>query len=66
MIEDIELESNFNWWLDHYTSHGDKHYSDSPDWKIVELYYDLIVDRVLENYTEEDSDYIIERLSKIF
>jgi len=49
MITDKELTENFNWWLDHYTKNGDKHYSDTKDWKIIELYYDLIIDRVFES-----------------
>ena len=66
MITDNELIEHFNYWLDHYTKNGERHYSDTQDWKIQELYYDLIVDRVLENYTEEEeTDYIIERLSNL-
>jgi hypothetical protein len=31
MITDEEREEMFNWWVDHYTSNGDSHYSDTPD-----------------------------------
>ncbi len=68
MITDKELVDNFNWWLDHYTKNGDKHYSDTKDWKIIELYYDLIVDRVFESLpmvNDEETDIIIERLNNL-
>ena len=38
-ITDIELENSFNHWLDHYMRNGDRHYSDTKDWKIIELYW---------------------------
>ena len=67
MITDAELENVFLFWLNYYTSRGNKHYDDTPDWKIIELYRYLIVDRVLEGYPEEyDADEIIERLNKMF
>jgi hypothetical protein len=66
MITDEQLETDFNYWLDHYIKNGDKHYSNTPDWKIIDLYYDNIVERVLENYSEEETDEVIERLSKMF
>lgn len=67
MITDAELENVFLFWLNYYTSRGNKHYDDTPDWKIIELYHDLIVDRVLEGYPEEyDANEIIERLSNMF
>jgi hypothetical protein len=65
MITDEQLETDFNYWLDHYIKNGDKHYSNTPDWKIIDLYYDNIVERVLENYSEE-TDEVIDRLSKMF
>lgn len=68
-ITDIELENAFNYWLDHYISNGDRHYSDTKDWKIIELYWDNIVDRVLEGLPEmsdEENEKIVERLSNMF
>lgn len=68
MIADKTLLENFNWWLDHYTKNGDKHYDDTPDWKIIELYYDLIVDRVLEALpfmSDDENEVIIERLNEL-
>lgn len=66
MIDDTELTASFNYWWEHYKSCGDRHYEDTSDWKITELYYDLIVDRVLQDYGEEETDYIVERLSQLF
>jgi hypothetical protein len=67
MITDSELIDNFNWWLDYYTKSGDKHYNDTKDWKIQELYYDLIVDRVINEICEEDGteEELIERLNNL-
>ena len=66
MITDEQLEIDFLYWLDHYIKNGEKHYSDTREERIIELYYDNILDRVLENYTEEESDEIIDRISKMF
>lgn len=68
-ITDLELETAFNYWLDHYTKNGDSHYSDTQDWKIIELYWDYIVYRVLEGLPEmsdEENDEIINRLANMF
>ena len=68
-ITDIELETAFNHWLDHYTKNGDKHYEDTPDWKVQDLYWDNIVDRVLSNLplmTDEENEQIIIRLTEMF
>lgn len=68
MISDKELIEIFDWWLNHYTMNGDKHYDDTPDWKVIELYYDLIVDRVFESLsemTDEENEIIVERLNNL-
>ena len=68
-ISDTELEIAFYFWLDHYMRNGDRHYSYTKDWKIIELYWGNIVDRVLEGLPEmsdEENDKIVERLSNIF
>lgn len=68
MITDEQLISDFTYWLYHYTSNGDRHYSDTKDWKIVELYYDQIVDRVLEGLpemTDDENEDIVERLNNL-
>lgn len=66
MITDVQLETDFLYWLDHYIKNGDKHYSDTKEDRIIELYYDMILDRVLENYPEEYSENIIHRLTSMF
>ena len=68
MTTDKELVENFNWWLNYYKKNGDKHYSDTPDWKITELYYDLIIDRVFENLpmmNDEEIETITEQLNNL-
>jgi len=67
-ITDTDLETNVFYWLDHYTSHGENHYSDTSEERIVEIYYDKIVDRVLEDLPELQDDEIedlTERINKI-
>lgn len=58
---DTTLEEMINYWLDHYTANGDSHYSDTPDWKIREIYWDKIVDRVIQDLDTELSDDDIDR-----
>lgn len=68
MITDEQLIDDFNYWLDHYIKNGDKHYSDTKGWKIVELYYDQILDRILEalpEMTDEENEAIVERLNNL-
>ena len=68
-ITDIELEDSFNHWLNHYTKRGTRHYSDTPEFRIIELYWDIIVDRILESLPEmsdEESEQIVERLANMF
>ena len=68
-ITDKELEVSFIYWLDHYIKNGDKHYSDTSDARIVELYWDIIVDRVLEGLPEmsdKENEDIINRLANMF
>ena len=65
---ETQLLSDFYYWLDHYTRNGDKHYRDTPDWKIVELYYDLIVERIFERLpetTDEEDEIIVELISNL-
>lgn len=68
-FSDIELENMINFWLDHYTSNGDSHYSDTPDWKIREIYWDKIVNRVIEDVnielTDEEIDLFCDKLANL-
>lgn len=67
-ITDEELNSMYLWWLEHYTAHGEKHYSDTPDWKIAEIYFNEIVSRVLQDLPEmddEEEEAIIEKLGNL-
>lgn len=60
-FSDTELENMINYWLDHYTANGDSHYSDTKDWRIREIYWDKIVDRVIEDVNIEMTDSEIEK-----
>lgn len=68
-ITDTELKSSFEHWLAHYQSNGDSHYSDDRIERIIEIYWDRIIDRVLQDLpemTDEENDAIVERLSEMF
>jgi stalled ribosome rescue protein Dom34 len=60
-FSNTELENLINYWVDHYTKNGDSHYSDTKDWKIREIYWDKIVDRVIEDVNIEMTDSEIEK-----
>lgn len=67
-ITDEELNSMYLWWLEHYTAHGEKHHADTPESKIVEIYFDKIVERILEDLPEmddEQEEVLIEKLSNL-
>jgi hypothetical protein len=60
-FSDTKLESMINYWLDYYTKKGNSHYSDTKDWRIREIYWDKIVDRVIEDLNIEMTDSEIEK-----
>lgn len=66
---DSELESIINYWLEHYTKNGDSHYSDTSEDRIREIYWDKIVERVIESndeeMTDQELDDFVERLNNI-
>jgi hypothetical protein len=68
-FSDGQLEDMINYWLDYYTANGDSHYSDTPDWKIREIYWDKIVSRVIEDVntemTDEEIDLFCDRLADL-
>lgn len=60
-FSDATLEEMIDYWLNHYTANGDSHYNDTPDWKIREIYWDKIVDRVIQDLDTELSDEEIDK-----
>jgi hypothetical protein len=68
-FSDTQLEDMINYWLDHYTANGESHYSDTPDWKIREIYWDKIESRVIEDVntemTDEEIDKFCDRLANL-
>lgn len=64
---DEELLEKFNFWLDHYTKYGESHYKDTKDWKILEIYYDRILDRTINDLVIEDDDveYYVDRIGEL-
>lgn len=65
---DADLEDRVNYWLDHYTRYGESHYADTKDWRILEIYWDRILDRVLNELeiTDEEVEPMADRISALF
>lgn len=68
-FSDAQLEDKINYWIDHYTVNGESHNSDTPDWKIREIYWEKIVNRVIEDVntemTEDEIDLFCNRLANL-
>lgn len=66
---DIQLEDMINEWSEYYEKNGDSHYNDTPDWRIREIYWDKIVDRVIEDLdielSDDEIDQLCDRLSNL-
>jgi|AntDeeMinimDraft_6_1070357.scaffolds.fasta_scaffold09260_2 hypothetical protein len=56
-----ELENMMGTWFDHYQANGESHYSDTPDFRIREIYWDKVVDRVIEDVNTEMTDKEVEQ-----
>jgi len=65
---DSDLIDRVNYWLDHYKKYGDSHYSDTQDFRILEIYWDKILDRVLNELEieEHEVDPMADRISALF
>ena len=65
---DLDLQDRVNYWLDHYTKYGDSHYADTKDWRIVEIYWEKILDRVLNELEIEEHEVepMADRISSLF
>jgi hypothetical protein len=58
---DSKLENMIEYWINHYTKNGDSHYSDTKESRIIEIYWDKILDRVIEDVNIEMTDTEIEK-----
>lgn len=65
---DADLQDRVNHWLDHYTKYGDSHYSDTNDWRILEIYWEKILYRVLNELEIEEHEVepMADRISGLF
>lgn len=65
---DLDLQDRVNYWLDHYTKYGESHYTDTKDWRILEIYWDKILDRVLNELEIEEHEVepMADRISALF
>jgi hypothetical protein len=59
-FSDLELENMMNTWFDHYKANGESHYNDTQDFRIREIYWDKVVDKVIEDVNIEMTDKEIE------
>ena len=53
---DADLQDRVEHWLDYYTKYGDRHYADTKDWKIFEIYFGVILEKVLEELELEEKE----------
>jgi len=65
---DADLQDRVNYWLDHYTKNGDSHYDDTKDFRILEIYWNKILDRVLNELeiADEEVEPMADRISALF
>jgi len=65
---DADLQDRVNYWLDQYTKYGDSHYADTTDWRILEIYWEKILDRVLNELEIEENEVepMADRISGLF
>lgn len=65
---DADLQDRVNHWLDHYTKYGESHYANTKDWRILEIYWDRILDRVLNELEIEEHEVepMADRISALF
>lgn len=66
LIEENEIVDKFMSWVDHYSKAGDKHIRGESEERIIEMYYDRITDRVLEDYPEELHENVINVMHRLF
>jgi hypothetical protein len=65
---DADLKERVNYWAQHYTKYGESHYADTTDFKILETYWDKILDRVLNELEIEEHEVepMADRISALF
>jgi hypothetical protein len=65
---DADLQDRVNHWLDHYTTYGESHYADTKDCRILEIYWDRMLDRVLNELEIEEHEVepMADRISALF
>ncbi len=68
VYSDDDLRDKVNHWIDHYTRYGESHYSDTKDWRILEIYWDRIVDKVLDELEieEHEVESMSNRIASLF
>jgi hypothetical protein len=53
---DDEIRNMVDNWFDHYRNVGDSHHQDTPDFRIIEVYWDKVIDRLLDDLGIELTD----------
>jgi hypothetical protein len=67
-LTDEQILEGMHSWLDHYINSGGDHYKGTPEWRIQEIYWDRIVDRVINEVGREPEleEFLIHRINKIY
>lgn len=67
MLEDKEILDAFYYELEEWKYKGDRHYKDTTEERLIEIYYDNIIYNLLVcfNVQEEEENEFIERLNNL-
>jgi len=57
-MTDQEIQNSFQYWLEHFARNGYRHYADTPEDRLPEIYWDDIIERMLEDIEGEESEII--------
>lgn len=65
---DDELIERVNELVVYYTNNGDSHYDDTKDWRILEIYWNRILDKLLNDLEidEQEVEQMSERITNLF
>lgn len=63
---EAELKNKVDFWLEHYQKNGDSHYQDTKVEKLLEIYWQRILEHILEDYPENQIELIEKKLSELY
>ena len=69
-FDEDDIINRLDEYLQHFQINGTKHYSYDQDWKILEKYYDDLIDKLLcdleISLNDKDQEIFIEWVNKIY